>query len=150
MRVILLDNIRGVGQIGDVKDVSDGYARNYLLPRKLAKLATSISIKEAENLKSKRELIVGQEHERAQEVADKLKDVVIEISGKANKKGTLFAAISADDIADAISKKAGVRIQPEAIELDEHLKTLGDHTARVNLSDGISANLKVIVVPVQK
>lgn len=72
MKVIILQNIKGIGQIGDVKEVSDGYGRNYLLPRKLAKPATDKTLKEAELLRSKREVLMKEQADKAKEIAEKL------------------------------------------------------------------------------
>ncbi|MEK7076454.1 MAG: 50S ribosomal protein L9, partial [Patescibacteria group bacterium] len=91
MKVILLENIKGFGQIGDVKNVSDGYGKNFLLPRKIAKAANKNSMKEVELLKAKRVIIIESEKKNALEAVEKLKDVVIEFTKKATKTGKLFA-----------------------------------------------------------
>src|SRR3989344_8082783 len=98
MKVILLQNIKGFGQIGDVKNVSDGYARNFLLPRNLAKSANEGSLKEVESLKAKRVIMVETEKKNALEAVEKLKDLVIELTRKASKAGKLFAGIDKEDL----------------------------------------------------
>ncbi len=146
MKVIFLHNVRGVGQIGDVKDVADGYARNYLLPHKFAKLANQASIKEAEALKAKREILVGQEQTLAQEAVERLEDMTLKLSGRANEQGTLFAAIPAKEVARRITQETGVVIEPDMIVLEEHnLKKIGEHTIAVRFPHDIQAQIKVVV-----
>ena len=91
MKVILLQNIKGFGQIGDIKNVSDGYARNFLFPKKLAKIATDGAIKEVEMLQKKREVMDAKNAERMQKAAEVLKDTAIEFQKKASPAGILFS-----------------------------------------------------------
>jgi large subunit ribosomal protein L9 len=145
MKVILLDNIKGIGKIGDIKDVSDGYARNFLFPRKLGKPASDGAAKELEGLKAKKIEALAMAKEQSEELARKLSDIAVVLQGKSNEKGKLFSAITAADIANAVSKEAGVHIPAEAVALDEHIKTIGEHSVHINLSGGISAKLKITV-----
>ncbi len=146
MKVIFLQNIRGMGQIGDIKNVADGYARNFLLPHKFAKLAVQMSVKEMEALKTKRELTLGQEEGRAKEIAGKLQDFTVKLSCKANEQGTLFAAVGAKDIAHRIKQDTGIDVEPDMVAVSgRHLKTLGEHTATINLARDVSVPVKVIV-----
>ena len=118
MKVILLENIKGFGQIGDVKNVSDGYGKNFLLPRKIAKAANKNSMKEVELLKAKRVIIIESEKKNALEAVEKLKDVVIEFTKKATKTGKLFAGIGKDALIKEIKKASGVQLQEEMIGHD--------------------------------
>jgi len=145
MKVILLQNIKSVGQIGDVKDVNDGYGRNYLLPHKLAKAATPEAMKEAEQLRAKREFIMKEQAEKAHEVADKLKDVTLELSEKTNEKGKLFAAVGKKEISHKLKEKTGVQLEDEMIQLDSHIKTVGDHVVQLELAPDVIVSIKVIV-----
>ena len=161
MKVILLQNIKGLGQIGDVKNVSDGYARNFLLPRKMAKAATDSSLKEVEALKAKRVIMVETEKKNALEVAEKLKDLVIEFTRKATKTGKLFAGIGKDDIVKEIKKASGVQLQEEMIghtefldrlkhgqettPRDEPIKHIGEHLVDLNLSPEVKTQIKVVI-----
>src|SRR5690349_6749080 len=117
MKVILLDNIRGVGQVGDVKDVSDGYARNFLLPNGKAKAASAGALKDVDAIKGKRLAALAVARTEAEAAAAKLSGTVIELTGKANEQGTLFAAITAGDIAEALSTSAGMRFEAAQIAL---------------------------------
>lgn len=145
MRVILLQNIKGFGQIGDVKNVSDGYARNFLLPRKMAKAATANSLKEVESLKAKRVIVIESEKKNSLEAVEKLKDIVIEFTRKATKTGKLFAGIDKDDLVKEIKKTSGVQLQEKMIGHDEPIKHIGEHLVDLNLSPEVKTQIKVLV-----
>jgi large subunit ribosomal protein L9 len=145
MRVILLQNIKGVGQIGDVKDVNDGYGRNYLLPRSLAKSASPDALKQAEELRSKREIIMKEQENKAREVAEKIKDVTLELSEKTNEKGKLFAAVGKKEIAHKLKEKTGVHVEEDMLQLDEHIKTIGEHTVQLELAPQVIVPLKIVI-----
>ena len=147
MKVILLQNIKGFGQIGDVKNTSDGYAKNFLLPRKMAKAATDGSMKEIESLKAKRTIMVEAEKKGALEAVEKLKDLVIEFTRKATKTGKLFAGIGKDDIVVEIKKASGVQLQEEMIGHEEPIKHIGEHLVDLNLSLEVKAQIKIIIKP---
>ncbi|MEK7525657.1 MAG: 50S ribosomal protein L9 [Patescibacteria group bacterium] len=144
MKVIFLKNIRGVGQIGDIKEIADGYARNYLLPHGMAKAASANSVKEAENLKKKLSEQTKIEEAQAKEIADKLKDVVLELSEKANSSGKLFAAVGRKEIAEALKKSTGYEVAEDAIHIHEHaIKTVGEHEVEIKFTNEVSATIKV-------
>ncbi|OGM98526.1 MAG: 50S ribosomal protein L9 [Candidatus Yanofskybacteria bacterium RIFCSPLOWO2_01_FULL_41_34] len=145
MKVILLQNIKGFGQIGDVKNVSDGYGRNFLLPRKMAKAANESSMKEVESLKEKRIIMIETEKKNALEAVEKLKDLVIEFTRKSTKTGKLFAGIGKDDIVAEIKKASGVQLQEEMIGHDEPIKHVGEHLVDLNLSLEVKTQIKVLV-----
>lgn len=148
MRVILMQNIKGVGRIGDIKNVADGYGRNYLLARNLAKIATEGTVKEAEVLKKKGEAEEKIAMEKAKEVAEKAKDIVLEFTKKASKTGKLFASLTKEEIAEELSKAIGGKIEPDSINLrehGEHIKQAGEHMIEAELAPGIKVELKVVV-----
>ncbi len=145
MKVILLQNIKGFGQIGDVKNVPDGYARNFLLPKGMAKSATDGSLKEVESLKAKRIIMIEAEKKNALEAVEKLKDMVIEFTRKATKTGKLFAGIGKDDIITEIKKASGVQLQEEMIGHDEPIKHIGEHLVDLNLSPEVKTQIKILV-----
>jgi large subunit ribosomal protein L9 len=145
MRIVFLDNIKGIGVVGQVKDVSDGYARNFLLPNGLAKPATPEVLKEAEALKAKKLEALKLAHAEAEAVAAKLQGATVTIPGRANEKGTLFAHIGADAIAEAASAAAGAKIAPSQVKLDEPIRTSGAHVVTLQLADGIPASIVVDV-----
>ena len=144
MKVIFLKNIRGVGQIGDVKDIADGYARNFLLPHGMAKAAGLNSTKEVENLKKKLGEQTKIEDARAREIADKLKDVVLELSERANALGKLFAAVGRKELAEALKKSTGYELAEDSIYIHEHaIKTVGEHEVEIKLTNEVSVTVKV-------
>ena len=164
MKVILLQNIKGVGRIGDVKNVADGYGRNYLLANKLGKIATETSIKETEGLKKKNETVMKIAQEKTKEIAEKAKDLVLEFTKKASKTGTLFASLTKEEIAEELSKAIGAKVEPDMIDLDpstdstsspqagsgqgvhgEHIKLLGEHMIEVELAPEVKIELRVVI-----
>ncbi len=145
MKVILLQNIKGFGQIGDIKNVSDGYANNFLLPRNMAKAATENSMKEVESLKAKRVILVESEKKNALETVEKLKDLVIELTRKATKTGKLFAGIDKDDLVKEIKKASGVQLQEEMLGHEEPIKHVGEHLIDINLTSNIKTQIKVVI-----
>ncbi|HXV27158.1 MAG TPA: 50S ribosomal protein L9 [Candidatus Paceibacterota bacterium] len=150
MKVILLDNIRSVGQVGDVKDVSDGYARNFLIPRRLARAASEGAAKDVQAIKAKKLAAAKLADDEAKATAEKLSGTPVQIAGKANAKGTLFAAIEPADVAAELSGLAGARIEASAVQLDEPLKTVGEHEVTVKLTDNVSATVKVVIAAESK
>lgn len=149
MKVVLLDNIRGIGRVGDIKEVSDGYARNFLLPRGLGRTANAGAVKEAAGLKTKKLEAQTMAHAQALEVAAVLNGTTVTIPAKANERGTLFSGIAEDAIAVRLSEVAAARIPPSAVRLDEHLKHIGSHTVHVALTDDVSADVVIDVVALQ-
>jgi len=143
MRVILLQNIKGVGRVGDVKNVADGYGRNYLLANKLATIATETTIKETEGLKRKNESEMKVVHEKAKETAEKAKDLVLEFTKKSSKTGTLFASLAKE-----LSKAVGAKVESDMIDLKEHgehIKLQGEHMIEVELASEVKVELKVVI-----
>ena len=164
MQVILLQNLKGIGKMGDIKNVSDGYGRNYLLANKLAKLATEGTVKEAESLKKKAEMETKASQEKAEEVAEKAKDVVLEFTKKSSKTGKLFASLSKEEIAKELSKAVGVKVEADMIDLNpstdstssprassgqevhgEHIKQEGEHMISAELTPEAKIELKVVI-----
>jgi len=143
MKVVLLDNVKGIGRVGDVKEVNDGYARNFLLPRKLGKPATEGIVRAAATLKAQKLEAHTLEQSQAEALAARIKGSTITVHGKANEKGTLFSAIATSEIARLISELAHAHIDPTAIESHEHLKHLGTHTVKVRLSEHLVTEVNV-------
>lgn len=149
MKVILLQNIKGLGQIGDVKNVSDGHARNFLFPRKLAKVATDGGLKEVESLQKHRAALNAKEQENAQKAAAMLKDTVVEFKKKASPTGTLFSSVSKQEIAEALTKQAGVKIDADMLDLGEHgghIKHMGEHSITIDLAPDLKVEVKAKVL----
>lgn len=146
MKVILTDNIRAVGKVGDIKEVRDGYARNFLLPRNLARVATDGVVRDVEQTKAKKLAAYDVAHEQAQAMADKLKETSIELKATANERGTLFAAIEVKQISAALSAESGAHIDPTHVILSEPIKMVGEHSVLVDLTEEVSVTVKIKVV----
>lgn len=138
--------------MGDVKNIADGYARNFLFPRKMAKLATDAALKEVDSLKKKLEATQKLEKENVFKLAEQLKDVVLEFTRKATKTGKLYSAVTKEDIAGEFSKRSGSKVEPDSVNLDEHeghIKQLGEHLIKVQLAPEVVTEIKVKVSQVQ-
>jgi large subunit ribosomal protein L9 len=145
MRVVFLDDVEGVARAGEIKNVADGYARNYLLPRKLAAAATATYVQQAE-AKAKR--IAAEEAERdaaAQTIADKLAAEPIVMTARVGEQGRLYGSITSGDIAEELSKRGGTQIEHRQVHLDAPIKEVGEKELTVSLSRNVQAHVKVDV-----
>ena len=146
MKVILIDEIRGLGSRGDVVTVKDGYARNFLLPKKLAREATPGNLKSIEQERKKWAALGDQEKAAAQKAADSVKGMKIVIHKRVGDHGNLFGSVTANDIADALTKK-GIEVDKRRIELGHPIKSVGTHDVEVKLHREVVAHIQVEVVP---
>jgi len=126
-------------------DVSDGYLRNFLVPRKLAQPATAASIAEAQRRVEAAERAARELVEKAQENAALLRKTVLTISHQAGEDGRLFGSVTAQEIADAVRQARGVKIDKRRVRLPEPIKTTGTHMITIEVSDGVTADVKTIV-----
>ena len=145
-QAILLKDVENVGERGDVIDVSPGYLRNYLLPRKLAHAATAGSIAEAKRRMEAQERAQREMAERAQENAALLSRTVLTIPQPAGDDGRLFGSVTAQDIADAIQDARGIAIDRRKVHLEEPIRTVGTRMIEVEVEDGVIATIKTMVV----
>lgn len=145
MEVILREDIEKVGAGGEVVDVADGYARNFLFPRGLAEKATKAKIQEVQAAQKAKEKAKAESREAAQAQAEKLEAEKFEIAVKAGDEGRLFGSVSTHDIADKV-EAAGYEIDRKKIDLEENIKDLGTHKVPVKLFEDIIAELTVNVV----
>ena len=145
MKVILLQDIRGKGKKGQMIEASDGYARNYLLPRKMAIEATADNINTMKmNDKAKAEQ-QARDKAQAQEFADKLKDIVVEIRAKGGSGGRLFGAITSSEVAEALKNQHHIVIDKKKIVVDDPIKSFGTFTLKAKLGFDITGNITVHV-----
>lgn len=145
MKVIFLKDVKGKGKKGDVQNVSDGYARNYLLKNNLAEEATDGNLKALDAKKRKAQ----QEEQQVKEDAIKLKDTLanttVELAAKSGDKGHLFGSITNKQIAEELAKTHGYKLDKRKIELDEPIRTLGYTTVPVKLHPEVTGSIKVHV-----
>jgi large subunit ribosomal protein L9 len=146
MKVILIDEIRGLGTRGDVVNVKDGYARNFLIPKKLAREATAGNLKSMEQERKKWALLANQEKDAAQKSADRVKGTKVRIEKRVGDNGQLFGSVTSNEIADALTAK-GIDVDKRRIELAHPIKSLGTHDVEVRLHRDVAAQIQVEVVP---
>ena len=147
MQVILREDIEKVGLRGEVVDVAPGFARNYLLPRRLAEPAAPGRVAELEKLAAGRTRHEAQSFEQAQELVQKLEGAEIRFDVNAGETGTLFGSVTATDIADRVWETQRVRIDRRKLDLPESIKRIGRHEVPVELFQDATATLRVLVVP---
>jgi large subunit ribosomal protein L9 len=147
MKVILKNDVKGLGRAGDMKDVKDGYARNFLLPTGKAVLADLGAVKNWERHRAEREERDRTERATAEATAEKLRELKLQVAVKAGEKNRLFGSVTNREIAELIAQE-GIELDRHAIHLREPIKTVGDHRIDVHLMAGVDAQLTVTVVPV--
>jgi len=139
MKVVLIQDIKNIGQAGDIKEVSDGYARNFLLPQKLATAATESAVKQALDAKSKLLEAKKNEQEKTKELAKIIAGKRIIIKAK-EKKGKLFGSITAKNIAQEL-KKEKIEISEKSIVIENPIKEVGEYEVKIRLDHGIETSL---------
>lgn len=144
-QAILLQPVEQLGERGDIIDVSDGYLRNYLLPRKLAQAATPASIADAKRRMEAAERAEQEASDRAQENAALLSKTVLTIPQPAGEDGRLFGSVTAQDVAEAIKQARGLKVDRRKVRLEEPIRHTGTHMVTVEIHDGVEANVKTIV-----
>jgi large subunit ribosomal protein L9 len=145
-QAILTHDVEQLGERGEVVDVSKGYLRNFLIPRKLAEPATKGSIEAARRRKEAAERAVADAETRARDGAELLNRTVLTIPHQAGEDGRLFGSVTAQDIADAIKDARGITIDRRHIHLDEPIKTVGTRMVVVEVTTGVTATVKTMVV----
>ena len=145
-QAILLQDVDNLGGRGTVIDVSPGYLRNYLVPRKLAQPATKGALEEAQRRMQAAERALEDAEERAQENAALLTKTVLTINQQAGEDGRLFGSVTSQDIVDAIREARGIRIDKRKVHLDEPIRNVGTHMVVVDVADGVTATVKTMVV----
>ncbi|MDI6727558.1 MAG: 50S ribosomal protein L9 [Thermodesulfovibrionales bacterium] len=145
MQIILKENVKDLGHIGDVVNVKDGYARNFLIPKGLAVEANPKNIKALEHEKRKIHELAKKVKASAEELAARISGTSVTIKAKTGEEDKLFGSVTAMDIADAL-KKEGIDIDKKKIVLDEPIKRLGSYTVNVKIHSDVTAQLNVQVV----
>jgi len=145
MKIILLDDVTKVGHRGEVREVSDGYARNYLIPKKLALSATAGNLKNLEHIKTQQDAKASRIQADAEALRARIDALVYEDRRQASEEGKLFGSVTSQDVAEFLDKH-GVKVERRRIVLDEPIKTLGEFTVAVRLHHDVTAQLRVSVV----
>jgi large subunit ribosomal protein L9 len=146
MNVILLKDVEKLGLRGDVVDVKRGYARNFLLPRKLAEVATPGRVAEVKRIEERKAAHEARSADQATQIAETLGKTVLRFDVKAGPTGSLFGSVTTTDIADEIWRTRKIRIDRRKIGVD-HIKRIGRYSVPVDVYDGVSAEVKLLVVP---
>lgn len=144
MKVVLLKNVENLGETGDVVEVADGYARNFLIPQELAEAATPAAIKKAELLKTLRIKKAEEELKKFQELATKIDGLIVKIKKRAGKDGKLYGSVGVTDIA-AVLKAQDFQIEEGMIDLKEPIKLLGEYPIVIHLPHNLEVQLTVVV-----
>ncbi len=146
MELILKEDVKNLGERGDLVDVKPGFARNYLIPKGLAIVATRASRKILEEEKHQREIKERKLKRDLQETAEELKNVSVTIVVQAGEEDQLYGSVSERDIAEAVSTESGIGITPGQVELEKPIKVLGVYTVAIKLHADVEAQVKVWVV----
>lgn len=145
MKVILMQDIKGKGKKGQMLEVSDGYARNYMLPRKMAVEATADNINTKRMTDKATQERQQKEREEAFAISNRMKDMVVTVRAKGGGAGRLFGSVTTQEISEAIKKQEDIDIDKRRIVLDEQIKTTGDYTVKCKLGYEITAQLRLRV-----
>ncbi len=144
MKVILKQDVKGQGKKGELINASDGYARNFLLPRGLAIEASTAAMNELKNREEAAAFHTEQERQQARDTAAKLEGQTIRLSARAGQGGRLFGSVTTKEVAEALDKQFGVKIDKRKIDMAD-IKAFGSYAAEVKLSAGIAAKITVMV-----
>ncbi len=145
MKVILLEDVKALGKKGEIVNVNDGYARNFILPKKLGLEATGKNLNDLKLQKANEEKVAQQILDEAKELAKKLEAGKVELAIKIGEGGRAFGSVSSKEIAVAVNEQMGYDIDKKKIQLKDSIKTLGTHNVPVKLHPKVTAELKVIV-----
>lgn len=146
MKVILKDNIKGIGKKNEVINASDGYARNFLFPKNLAVEATPENMQKLNSQNQAKQYRKDQEKEQAQEIAKKLEKITVEIKVQAGENGKIFGSVSSKEVSESLEKQYKIAIDKKKIEIKEPIKVLGARTVDARLFEGVIGKIKINVV----
>lgn len=150
MKVVLLKDVKGSGKRDDIISVSDGYARNFLFPQKLAAEATPGVLKEIQKKRAAQDAREAELLKQAQDKASSLKDRVIELEVKCGEKGRLYGSVTSAEVADALEKQHHVSVDKRKIDIGDPIREVGDREISVWLYSGVTTTMKLHIVPVSK
>ena len=145
MKVILLEDIKGTGKKGDLINSSDGYARNYLIPKKLAMEATPAALNELKQKEEAKNYHLAVEKQAALDSANLIKEKTVKITSAAGANGKLFGSVTGADVAAEIQKQFGLEVDKRKVSLESEIKSFGTYNAEVKFGYGIAAKIYVLV-----
>ena len=146
MKVILKENIKGVGKKDEVINASDGYARNFLFPKNLAVEANAENMSKLKAKQDSNAFKKSQEKEEAQKIADKLSKILLKIKVKAGSNGKIFGGVSSKEIAENLEKQYQIKVDKKKIELKDAIKTLGTFNVNIKLFEGVVGKVRIDVI----
>src|SRR5512134_554751 len=144
MKVLLLKDVYKLGRAGEIKKVADGYGRNFLLPQKLAVLATPGALKQVEKIRSQAQIRRTEQNSELKGLADQINGITVVFAAKAGETGKLYGSITTQDVANAIQEKTRFEVKKQQIDM-QPIRNLGEHTAHVRLTMDLVPEVKVIV-----
>ena len=145
MKVILLENVKPLGKKDEIVEVAEGYARNFLFPRKLAILADNKAVNDLKGKEASRQYRVEEERKAAKELAGRLAEVTVKIRSASGADGRLYGAVTAKDIAEALEKDFGITVDKRKLDLAENIKSYGTYAVSVKLYGDITGKFSVVV-----
>ncbi|MCB0193536.1 MAG: 50S ribosomal protein L9 [Anaerolineae bacterium] len=147
MKVLLIEDVDNLGYAGDIKEVKNGYGRNYLLPQQLAILATPGAMKQAETIRKAAEKVRAQERADAEAISNQISGLELVFERRAGETGKLYGSVTSNDIAEAILEKTGIEIDKRKVALPEPVRTLGVQEVTIKLMIDLSTTIQVEVLP---
>lgn len=145
MRVVLTQDVKGLGRAGDLVEVADGYGRNYLVPRGLAVVATGGTVKAVEHQQAVIRRKLEKERAEAESLAARLQGTRLVVQARAGESGRLFGSVTPADVADALQRQLGVRVDRRRIEMEGPVKSLGTYPVTLRLAPGVTAEVQLVV-----
>lgn len=149
MKVILLEDVQGHGKKGDVVNAADGYARNFLLPKKLAIVANEANMKNWHRLKANEEAKKADELAKAEECGKVLNGKVFVLKAKTGGEGRLFGSVTNKDVADTVTKETGIAVDKRHVEISDHIKELGQYKVKIKLHTKVKVDIIVDVQAIE-
>ena len=146
MKVILLQDVKSLGKKGEIVNVNDGYARNFLFPKNLAVEANAENMSKLKAKQDSNAFKKSQEKEEAQKIVDKLSKILMKVQVKAGENGKIFGGVSSKEIAENLEKQYNIKVDKKKIDLKETIKTLGMFTIEIKLYEGVVGKLKIDVI----
>ena len=146
MKVILLDNIKGVGKKDDIINANDGYARNYLFPKKLAIEANKANLAKLQSKKDSHEFKRSEERNSSEKIKEQVEKITLKIHVKAGENGKIFGGVTSKEISEELKKQYNIEIDKKKIDMKETIKSLGSFIINIKLCEDINAKLRVLIV----